>query len=202
MHIPKTINIENNDFIHQFIEMYSFGVIISEQLKANHLPFLLKKSEGKLGTLYGHFSKENRHLAKQNACRVMVVFQGPHSYISPTWYASSPAVPTWNYAAVYLHGDMELLSADDTTKVLDETVDAYEPELLIERNILTDDYRARLAKGVIGFKINIANMQGKNKLGQHRNSADQLGVVEGLQCKATVDAEALLTYMNKIGVGV
>ncbi len=132
----------------------------------------------------------------------MVILQGPHSYISPSWYASSPAVPTWNYGAVHIHGEMELLPADDTIKILDETVMAYEPELLLTGETLTDEHRDRLAKGVIGFKINITQMQGKQKLGQHRKPADQLGVVNGLANQSNTDAISLLNYMKEVGIGL
>ncbi|ACA87640.1 FMN-binding negative transcriptional regulator [Shewanella woodyi] len=202
MHIPKTMKIESRELIHQFIEAFSFGAIISEQLEANHLPFLLQRSEGELGTLYGHFSRANQHLATQDGCTVMVILQGPHSYISPTWYVSSPAVPTWNYAAVHIHGEMKLLPVADTIKILDETVRAYEPELLNTGETLTDEYRDRLVKGVIGFKINITQMLGKQKLGQNRKPADQLGVVNGLKIQSNTDAISLLNYMKKVGVGL
>ncbi|MEC4728437.1 FMN-binding negative transcriptional regulator [Shewanella sp. D64] len=148
MHIPETMKMGSNELIHQFIEEFSFGILITEQLEANHLPFMLKKSEGELGTLYGHFSRANRHLGKQDACNVMIILEGPHSYISPTWYASFPAVPTWNYVAVHLYGEMSFLSTDETIMTLDEMVDRYEPELLLKRELLTEEYRDKLAKGI------------------------------------------------------
>ncbi|NRD74926.1 FMN-binding negative transcriptional regulator [Shewanella sp. VB17] len=202
MYIPASMTIENRELMNDFIDKFSFGTLISEQLDANHLPFLLKKFEGERGTLYGHFSKANRHLAAQDKHNVLVVLQGPHNYISPSWYASSPAVPTWNYAAVHLKGKMHLLSNDETIKALDETVNTYEPELLVKRDRLSDEYRDRLASGIIGFKIEITHMQGKQKLGQHRSVADQLGVVQGLQSTGTPDAMALLSYMQKVGLGL
>ena len=202
MHIPEMMKMGSNELIHQFIEEFSFGTLITEQLEANHLPFMLKKSEGDLGTLYGHFSRANRLLVKQDGCNVMVILEGPHSYISPSWYASFPAVPTWNYAAVHLYGEMTLLSTDKTITALDEMVSTYEPELLIKGDIITDEYRDRLAQGIVGFKIKLTKMLGKQKLGQNRKLVDQAGVVKGLELNETSDAKRLLSYMKKRGIGI
>jgi transcriptional regulator len=97
---------------------------------------------------------------------------------------------------------MTLLSTDKTITALDEMVSTYEPELLIKGDIITDEYRDRLAQGIVGFKIKLTKMLGKQKLGQNRKLVDQAGVVKGLELNETSDAKRLLIYMQKRGIGI
>jgi hypothetical protein len=106
---------------------------------------------------------------------------GPHAYVSPTWYATGPAVPTWNYAVVHVYGVPRLLSADETRQVVDLTVRKYESGRQSPwSNDLPDDFRQRLLAGVIGYEMPLTRIEGKYKLGQNRSAADQTGMLNGL----------------------
>jgi len=196
------MKMESTEGVHEFIDEFSFGVVISKSLEGTHLPFILKKDEGEFGSLYGHFAKANPQWKRLSGKEVLVIFSGPHAYISPTWYAKSPAAPTWNYAAVHVYGVVEILNTTQAREVAEQTVNKYEPSLLVERNILTNELIEKLLPGIVGFKITISRIEGKLKLGQQRISEDQRGVVEGLQSVDSHKAQALVNYMLRKGVGI
>lgn len=196
MHIPEKWKINSNLEIHNFIKEYGFAAVISDDLEASHLPLLLKE-EGENGTLYGHFARTNHHWKLADGAKVLVIFSGPHSYISPTWYQTSPAVPTWNYSAVHATGIIQLTDSETTLKTLDETVKKYEPNLAIPK-----DFKSKLSKGIVGFKICIDSLQGKEKLGQHKSTEDQLGVASALSKADSLESQLLYEYMVNRGVGI
>lgn len=203
MYIPPSMKMESLDEMHAFMETFSFGTLVSAALEATSLPFILRPQEGLCGTLYAHFARANDHWKGLDGQRVLILFSGPHTYISPSWYAQAPAVPTWNYAAVHAYGKVTLLDTDQTSILLEETVRQYEASLLEERQIVTEEIQAKLLAAVVGVKITLDQLDGKLKLGQHRQPADQEGVVAGLQAQTDHQSAALLDYMleKQLGIG-
>jgi len=187
---------------HQFIHDFAFGVLVSGSLSGTHLPFVLRENEGESGVLYTHCAKENPHWQELDNADVVVIFTGPHNYISPSWYAKGPAVPTWNYTAVHAYGRVSFLNDDETITALDEVVEKYEPGLLVSKDILTDRLKERLLPAIVGFKIEITRMEGQLKLGQQRTKADQLGVYQALAQSSRLEDLALAQYMKKIDIGL
>src|SRR3954469_15609634 len=116
MYIPAAFAERDLTKLHDFIEQHSFGLLVSQVDGlpfASHLPFLLDRTAGPHGTLIGHMARANpqwRTLAGQMA---LVVFSGPHAYVSPTWYEAANTVPTWNYAAVHATGRAEVVEGRD-----------------------------------------------------------------------------------------
>ena len=200
MYIPGKWNMDYTDDIHHFIKEFGFASIISNDLEASHLPLLLLPNEGDKGVLYGHFSNTNTHFKSIDKSKVLAIFTGPHAYISPTWYDKSPAVPTWNYAVVHVSGKLELTGDETTSTMLEALINKYEPQLLIN-GVIPAEFKAKLSKGIIGFKITISKLQGKEKLGQHRSKADQLGVVAALEKSTNTDEIELLKYMQSRHIG-
>lgn len=201
MYVPDKWQMGSLAKMQQFIDSHGFGLIVSSDLQSSNLPLLLAPNEGEFGTLYGHFARTNshwKHIAEQ---QVLAVFNGPHAYISPTWYASQPAVPTWNYATVQVKGRVELTNNEKTAEILTATIAKYEPNLTTD-NVIPDSYKDKLSKGIVGFKLVIMDIQGKEKLGQHRSAGDQQGVVDGLGQSRNTQATELLTYMHNTGVGL
>lgn len=184
---------------HEFIEEFGFGVVISASggLSATHLPFVLKTDEGEKGVLYTHCAKSNplwSSLQKQN---VLVIFTGPHAYISPSWYSSKPAVPTWNYTAVHAYGVASLLNPEDSLKAVNHLVGKYEPQLLIENDIVSKKIKHQMLPGIVAIKIEINQIEGKLKLGQNRSLEDQTGIYNALSSSKKVENLALANYMQK-----
>ncbi|GGY05067.1 hypothetical protein GCM10007160_35950 [Litchfieldella qijiaojingensis] len=199
IHIPPSMQMHLEQ-AHALIEEFSFGVLVSEGLQATHLPFLLERNEGEHGTLYGHLARANPHGRGLHGQRVLTIFNGPHAYISPTWYAKKPAVPTWNYAVVHAEGTLELLDSSTTNEILDKTLAKYEPELLDDPETLSDALRDKLLPAIVGVRIRIHEIHGKAKLGQHRSQEDQAGVAAGLRDSDNPQARQLWRYMQSISL--
>ena len=183
------------------IESHPFGVLVGDDLQATHLPLLLDRDEGEFGTLYGHFARANPQWQALEGHRALAVFSGPHAYVSPSWYATRPAVPTWNYAAVHAEGPFEQLDGDATAALIERSLAHFEPGLLDDKVILDDGFRDRLLAGIVGFRLPITSLQGKAKLGQQRSAADQAGVAAGLRDSAAPEAQALLRHMHDQALG-
>ncbi|WP_299007442.1 FMN-binding negative transcriptional regulator [uncultured Shewanella sp.] len=192
----------NTNDLRTFIKAYPFGVLVSSDLTATHLPFIGDIDEEGNVILYSHFARANRHWRQLDKKEVMVVLNGPHDYISPRWYVSKPNVPTWNYAAVQLKGCLSILDDKKTFDVMERTFAQFEPTLLTDNFVSTFAYRQKLLSGIVAFKIAITQWQGKQKLGQQRSLADQQGVVKGLQASNMPSAQGLLHYMQMMQIGL
>ena len=189
---------------HQFIHEFGFGVVVSsaDTLTATHLPFVLHAEEGEQGVLYAHCAKANPHWKSLEGQNVLVIFTGPHGYISPSWYTSKPAVPTWNYTAVHAYGIASLLNQQDTLKAVDQIVEKYEPQLLVERDIVTDQIKHKMLAGIVGFKIELTKLEGQLKLGQNRSQDDQTGIYNALTGSSNLGNLALAKYMQHLNIGM
>src|SRR5579871_5873948 len=102
MYIPKAFEVTDRAALHDFIEGNSFATIVTSVEGApfaTRLPFILDRGAGASGTLIGHVARANPHWRSfDGRAQALAMFDGPHAYISPSWYVTSPAVPTWNYA--------------------------------------------------------------------------------------------------------
>src|SRR5260221_5578774 len=131
MYIPAAFQIDDWQTLAAFMHENSFATVISYADGApfgSHLPILLEDAAGPPGRLLGHMARANpqwHHFA--GGAEVLVIFHGPHGYVSPQWYKDQPAVPTWNYAAVHAYGFPHILDDEDAvTSILDRTVRKYE----------------------------------------------------------------------------
>ncbi|MEZ9627125.1 FMN-binding negative transcriptional regulator [Aliivibrio fischeri] len=202
MFIPRNMEMKDHNLICNFIKNNNFGVLTSSDLTATHIPFVLKSDEGNKGTLYGHLAKANKHWKQFQNQRVLIVFNGPHAYISPTWYLYKPAVPTWNYAAVHCYGIVEIIDGEGVNEVMDDTILAHEPELLLNSDIMSTEYQAKLKNAIVAFKIVIDDYQDVEKLGQQRKIEDQHGVHLALKESKYSGANELAEYMEKRDLGI
>ncbi|GAA4886810.1 FMN-binding negative transcriptional regulator [Ferrimonas pelagia] len=202
MYNPKSFSMPDLASAHRFIQTFGFAVVIDPTLGASHLPLTLRSGEGELGTLYGHMARANPQWRELEGSEVLVVFSGPHSYISPSWYQTRPMVPTWNYAAVHVKGRVRLTSNAETVAALDTLLAQHESSLLQSNEIITDEIRQRLLGAIVGFSIEIEQIEGKQKLGQQRSVADQRGTYAGLAASKGLEAQALAAYMRSLGIGV
>ena len=200
MYIPPAFREARRDVLHGVIRRYAFGTLVSAldgELFATHLPFLLDPDRGPYGTLLGHVARANPHWrgfaggpdggpSGRPGAEALVLFQGPHAYVSPTWYATEVAVPTWNYVAVHAYGRPRLLAdAAAVRALLERTVREFEaPRPAGERwsmERLDGDYAAQMAGAVAAFELPISRLEGKRKLSQNRSPADRRGVVGALR---------------------
>jgi len=199
MYIPKTFEMTDEETIFDFIEKNSFGVIISrhdDRLFGTHLPFVPDRANR---CLTGHFAKQNEQWQDIEKQEVLVIFQGPHHYISPSWYETHQAVPTWNYVAVHVYGSMELIHDPEALmRDLRKMVDKYEGQSSSYRMDESNQaYIEKLMGGLVGFNIKIHKLEGKWKLSQNQSKERQTRVMENLEKWPTDDAKAIAEWMRK-----
>ncbi|WP_019007610.1 FMN-binding negative transcriptional regulator [Cohnella laeviribosi] len=185
MYIPKHFQVTDLQKLIAFIEKYSFGILFSQNNSepfATHLPLLIKKDDNGEYYLLGHFAKSNPHWKYIND-QVLVVFQGPHSYISATWYQDENTVPTWNYIAVHVYGDFILVDkTEELINIIEETIEHYESSFENPwKTDLSSDFNSQLMRAIVGFKIKINRFEGKWKLSQNHSVDRRKKLIDGLR---------------------
>ncbi|WP_372870886.1 FMN-binding negative transcriptional regulator [Shewanella sp.] len=198
MYIPPKLQLELAQAC-ELIRREPFAVMFSAEggLEASHLPLIISEC----GTrLYGHMARANPQWQSIDGQSVLAVFSGPHAYISPAWYAKGPAVPTWNYTAVHVTGQLKLIEGEQAISCLMDTVNRFEPTLL-DSGLMPGEYVEKLSSAIVAFEVVIEKIEGKAKLGQQRKLEDQQGVVAGLEASGHKDAQALLTEMSHLQLG-
>jgi transcriptional regulator len=189
MYIPPAFRETRADILHRLIREHSFATLISQldgQLFASHLPILLDPSRAPHGALIAHMARANPHWRgfSAEAAESLVIFQGPHAYISPSWYVAEQAVPTWNYEVVHAYGRPRVIEDEQRIRaLLDETVGTFEAGLPHPWSTqrVTDEYIAKMAQGIVAFEMPISRLEGKRKLGQNRPADDIRSAAAGLQ---------------------
>jgi transcriptional regulator len=174
LYIPAHFRVEERADLLELIERNAFGTLVSSSeagLHVSHIPFIAESgADGRL-RLLGHVARANDHWRSlETAWDVMAIFQGPHGYISPSWYAQHPSVPTWNYAAVHAHGRARLMDEarlHDLLLRLSSTYEAGRPKPWRMAD-LPPDYVAKMLAAIVGFEIEVERLEGKFKLSQNR----------------------------------
>jgi transcriptional regulator len=203
MYLPKKFEVTDLSTLHEFIETYSFGTLVTvagEQPIATRLPLILDRASGRQGTLLGHVARANpqwRSLDGDRQCLAM--FDGPHAYVSPSWYATSPAVPTWNYATVHVYGiPRPIHDAEKLSALVDRLVGVYEAGMPRPwPGTLPADFKAAMLKAIVGFTIEIDRIEGKFKMGQNRPAEDRIATVVRLESSSDPAARALAQLTRK-----
>src|ERR1700738_2834253 len=203
MYIPKAFEVTDLSTLHEFIETYSFGTLVTvagEQPVATRLPLILDRTRGRNGSLLGHVARANPQWRSFDGDRqCLVMFDGPHAYISPSWYATSPAVPTWNYAAVHVYGiPRPFHEAGQLAALVERLVDIYEAGMPQPwPGTLPADFKASMLKAIVGFAIEIDRIEDKFKMGQNRPVEDRIGTVARLESSSDPAARALADLTRK-----
>ena len=201
MYIPASFVETDPNKLFSAMEQYSFATVISgagSEMTANHFPFLLQRDAGPHGTLLGHMARANPQWRSADGQPVLVIFQGPHAYISPTWYESQQVVPTWNYVAVHAYGTFHV--DQDPGRVLQrvrETVDLYETHEAHPWSMDTQDpvFIDRLLQAIVNFEIKLERLEGKWKLNQNHPPDRRAKVVQALRERGDENARAMADLM-------
>jgi len=208
MYVPKQNEETRTEVMHSLIRAHPFGVWVSlgdGELSANHIPFELAPERGEFGTLVGHVARANPiWRSAPSGILGLVTFQGPQSYITPSWYPSKhehgKAVPTWNYAVVHAYGspsfieDKAWLYAHVTNLTNRHEASQALPWAVSDAPA---DFTERMIGSIIGVEIPIQKLIGKWKMGQNRSESDQLGVVAGLLGKEDAQATGVAKVMQQ-----
>ncbi|MBN8193563.1 FMN-binding negative transcriptional regulator [Bacillus sp. NTK074B] len=199
MYIPKEFIIHDKETLFSIIEENSFAIVFSQHSGkpfATHLPLLLDRENQ---CLYGHFAKANPQWRESAGKDFLIVFQGPHAYISPSWYETDQTVPTWNYVAVHVYGNLELLKHEsDTIDSLSSLVKNYEkPDSPYSLDEVDEKVQTGLRRGIVGFKIPIRSLEGKAKLSQNHPLERQQRVIKHLEQIQQDNSRGIASYMKK-----
>lgn len=169
---------------------------------ASHYAILLDPERDDL-TVVGHVGRPDDlvlGLGKPDQ-ELLVVFQGPHGYISPGWYGDVPAVPTWNYVAVHLSGVPEILDTEENLRVLDHLVDHFESRFPSPRGMWTppndEGFVRRLESGTIGFRLTPQRVVAKRKLSQNKPDEVIENVILELSRQGRYANPALVAEMQR-----
>jgi len=177
MHIPEKFAVSDAEEIFAFLEANAFGQLISmhdAKLTVSHLPFMLSADRGRL---LCHLARQNPQWQQIENQQVLVTFQGPHDYISPSWYQSA-GVPTWNYQAVHVYGRCRAFhGADELGKLVESLASRHEARF---ESPWQPRYPDSMLKGIVGIELVIEEIQCKYKLSQNRPADDHQGVIDRL----------------------
>lgn len=187
MYIPPHYKNTNMDEVKDFIQNNSFGILVNQtngKPWATHIPLELRTRNGK-DYLDGHISKGNPQWHNfKDSQEVLCIFNGPHSYISSSWYKEEE-VPTWNYIAVHVYGNVKIIEGDAILDSLKNLVNKYEANSACPVSVEGfSEKTMKQTKGIIAFEIEITNIEAAYKLSQTR-SEDHPKIIEELEKRET-----------------
>ena len=208
MYIPKHFAQSDANELYRLIRAYPLATLITvsnQGMEANHIPLYLGKVEDK-DVLQGHLARANplwKNLP--DGSDVLVVFQGPHAYVSPSHYPTKletgMVVPTWNYTATHVRGTMRYHHDPEWCQILVENLTNQQEANLSDPWEVSDapqPYINKMMAAIVGIEIEVSSMTGKWKVSQNQPEPNQLGVADGLSCDANTEVQkiAQLVYQN------
>tara|TARA_A100001037_G_scaffold305937_1_gene348143 strand:- start:2234 stop:2866 length:633 start_codon:yes stop_codon:yes gene_type:complete len=202
MYVPEQFTVTNRPTQIEFIRKTGWGLltgIIDSVPFVTHLPFLVDGAPGN-EKLVSHMARANPHWESFTSGKSqLVVFSGPHTYISPSWYNSDKVVPTWNYTTAHVYGTPIVI--DDPTTVYSSQLDLvkhheaqYEKPWQMES--LDDEFANGMLKAIVSFEIPIEQIQCKFKISQNRPAEDQISVIDALNASTDVHATEIASLMK------
>jgi transcriptional regulator len=187
--------------IRDFLRAHDFATLITHGeggMTASHLPLLLDPDAGPHGTLVGHMARANPQWRDVSG-EALAIFSGPHAYISPAWYEAPGTVPTWNYQAVHAYGAFRLVEdRDELRDILARTVFAQEDRRPEPWSYDADDPVVdAMLRAIVGFRIEIARLEGKAKLGQNHPEERRRKVIRALEAQGDENSRAIARLMDE-----
>lgn len=182
MYIPKHFEVNDKEEIFAFAKANAFGQLISNvdgRFFSTHIPFLFSEDRTKV---FGHLAKQNPQCSELDGQEVLITLEGPHGYVSPSWY-SARGVPTWNYQALHIYGHAKIFTDSDQLKdMVDLLTEKYESAF---EQPWQPEYKASMLVAIVGLEITIGEIQCQYKLSQNRSSQDRGQVIEQLKSLAS-----------------
>ncbi len=208
VYLPPAFTETRPEVLIAHVERHDFGLLISHGptgLVASHIPFLVERAGDELH-LHGHLARPNPQVSdlaapgRTGSGEVLTIFSGPHAYVSPGWYTSGPAVPTWNYVDVHAYGRLRLIEDGDwlrrLLRRLSDRHEARSPEPWRMQD-LPEAYMSGMLRGIIGLDIAVTRLEGKYKLSQNRPAADRPRIAAALEVQGDADAVAVARLMRE-----
>lgn len=207
MYQPSHFRQNDLDVMEALIRAHPFATVVSQSegmLTADHMPMLVQREAGGQLRLEGHVARANPLWQVQGP--VLVIFQGPQEYISPSWYAEKPrsgkVVPTWNYTVVHCHGT--LVAREDpqsilaTVRALTDRHEAARPHPW-KVDDAPADYLEKLTRAIVAIEIPVQTIEGKWKVSQNRPADDRAGIVTGLSAEPDAAARSMAALVRDFG---
>jgi transcriptional regulator len=168
-----------------FMKEHSFAIIAglgNDFPVATQIPLEIEEKEGKL-YLYGHIMKKtDHHLAFENNNNVLVLFTGPHCYVSASWYNEPQTASTWNYMTVHAKGKITFTDDEGTYEAIKAVTNKYEgTETKAAFNKMPKEYILPMIKAIVGFSIEVESIENVFKLSQNKKMEEQLNIIEKLR---------------------
>lgn len=202
MYNPPHFTSTDPSWLDWLAENHPFGTLVSQvegAPVASHLPVLYKRTDTHV-VLTGHWARPNPQWRDIESQRVLFLFQGPHAYISPRWYADTQKqVPTWNYVAAHVYGKIRLINEGDALEqIVVSLSEHFESNTPTPWRLANSDpaNRSRL-KGIVGFELLADSVQVKLKLNQTHPAANITGAIAGLRATQSPEAAAVADLMQK-----
>ena len=202
MYVPKVFAVDDVPRLQDFMEEFNFATIVTQsdgELIASHVPFLLDRSVEPYGVLRAHIAIRNPQIKDlQSSSKALVIFQGPHTYISPSWYVNPENVPTWNYTVVHAYGVPKIGNKAAMIALLKDLTAKQEGSFERPWNFDPDaGWVQKLLMDIVAFEIKIEKLEGKFKLNQNRKPEDREGVIQTLSGSEDPLQKAIADLMIK-----
>ncbi len=200
MYTPTHSKSQNPEDLREFIKQNGFGILVSQvegKLWATHLPLLLTQDN----KLLGHVSRGNKQWRElPNGEEVMAIFQGPHAYISSSWY-DHENVPTWNYIAVHVYGKARMVGEEELIESLRQLTNKYEKGSVhpVSVDTMSKKYLHSQLHGTVGFEMAIDRMEASYKLSQNRDEKNHANIITALEKRKDENSVAVAEEMRKRG---
>lgn len=205
MYIPEFNRQNDRAATLAFMRANPFAIVISNVGGipfATHLPLLVEEAEDQV-IVRGHMARANAHwMSMKEGEESLVIFHGPHAYISPSLYEIQESVPTWNYATVHVYGEPILFFDEDGLKeTLHRMIDTFEAAYMAQWSELSGEYQSRMMKHIVGFEIKVKRLEAKFKLSQNRTKGEQARVIDSLNQSedSNISCVAKLMQQEKLG---
>jgi len=201
MYIPEHFRVREQADAVRFMRANPFAILVSPAKDgpfATHLPLVIRETGDRI-YVRGHVAKANphwRYLEDNPDC--LVIFHGPHAYISPANYGTREAVPTWNYGAVHVYGRARLFAEPhELVGVLEELIPSFEPAYAEQWAGLSESYRTAMLRQIVGFEITATRIEAKFKISQNRTREEQETVMRALSGADDSNASGIAALMQE-----
>ena len=202
MYVPPHFRLDDPEALAAFMERNAFATLVTLHDGApfaTHLPVLVERRDDGL-TLAAHMARANPQWRDFGDQDVLVIFAGPHAYVSPSWYRDPKSVPTWNYATAHVYGRARVVDDRDAVyDLLRRLTDREERERPApwRTESLSADYITAMMQGIVAFTIVPARVEGKYKLSQNRDRDDRESVARQLGTSAREAARETAAMMRE-----
>jgi len=198
MYIPSYYKEADFPKLLSFIQAHPFALLCTSGpggIMGTHLPLVVERKENTV-IITSHMARPNPQWKDfESGTEILIVFQGPHGYVSPSNYEKKQNVPTWNYIAVHAYGKAKLLP--DSYPVLEKTIATFEPGFYSQWKELSAEYKEGMVKGIVSFEIEIERLEGKFKMSQNKTAQERENVIHTFENSGDGAAVELAAAMKK-----